>query len=128
MTSRGLVSYKPNSSPCALSHLDGSTALTAEVRELVRVETCSATVGHSILLWSSLSIPHIPFLYVLRNFSWTRHPNTNVTLTSILLLIRSRVDVAWLALKLYHEPVPCPAKPSLRSQAGSGIVPTAREA
>jgi hypothetical protein len=43
--------------------------------------------------------------FLLANFSRTRHPSMNLKLTSILLLNRFVVVVAWLALKLLDEPV-----------------------
>ena len=52
-----------------------------------------------------LYITHIPFVYVLANFSWTRHPSMNVKLTWIFLLLPFVVFVAWLALKYFDEPV-----------------------
>lgn len=52
-----------------------------------------------------LYITHIPFVYVLANFSSTRHPSMNVKLTWILLLMPFVIFVAWLALKYFDEPV-----------------------
>jgi peptidoglycan/LPS O-acetylase OafA/YrhL len=52
-----------------------------------------------------LYITHIPFVYVLAGYSWTRHPSLNVKLTLIFLLIPFVIFVAWLVLKYYDEPV-----------------------
>ena len=52
-----------------------------------------------------LYITHIPFVYVLTGYSWTRHPSLNVKLTLIFLLIPFVIFVAWLVLKYYDEPV-----------------------
>src|SRR6202012_4457039 len=52
-----------------------------------------------------LYITHIPFVYVLAGYSWTRHPSLNVKLTLISLLIPFVIFVAWLVLKYYDEPV-----------------------
>ena len=52
-----------------------------------------------------LYITHIPFVYVLANFAWTRHPSVNAKLTWIFLLLPSVIFVAWLALKYFDEPV-----------------------
>lgn len=52
-----------------------------------------------------LYITHIPFVYVLAGYSWTRHPTLNVKLTLIFLLIPFVILVAWLVLKYYDEPV-----------------------
>jgi len=52
-----------------------------------------------------LYITHIPFVYVLAAYSWTRHPSLNVKLTLISLLIPFVIFVAWLVLKYYDEPV-----------------------
>jgi peptidoglycan/LPS O-acetylase OafA/YrhL len=52
----------------------------------------------------SLYITHIPFVYILANFAWTRHPSANVKLASLFGLIPFVILVAWLALKLYDEP------------------------
>jgi peptidoglycan/LPS O-acetylase OafA/YrhL len=52
-----------------------------------------------------LYITHIPFVYVLAGYSWTRHPSLNVKLTLISLLIPVVICVAWLVLKYYDEPV-----------------------
>ena len=52
-----------------------------------------------------LYITHIPFVYVLAGYSWTRHPSLNVKLTLISLLIPFVVFVAWLVLKYYDEPI-----------------------
>ena len=51
-----------------------------------------------------LYITHIPFVYVLANFAWTRHPSANVKLAWIFVLIPFVILVAWLALKFYDEP------------------------
>ena len=52
-----------------------------------------------------LYITHIPFVYVLANFAWTRHPSVNAKLTWIFLLLPLVIFVAWLALKYFDEPV-----------------------
>jgi peptidoglycan/LPS O-acetylase OafA/YrhL len=52
-----------------------------------------------------LYITHIPFVYVLAGYAWTRHPSLNVKLTLICLLIPFVIFVAWLVLKYYDEPV-----------------------
>ena len=52
-----------------------------------------------------LYITHIPFVYVLAAYSWTRHPSLSVKLTLISLLIPFVIFVAWLVLKYYDEPV-----------------------
>jgi peptidoglycan/LPS O-acetylase OafA/YrhL len=52
-----------------------------------------------------LYITHIPFVYVLAAYSWTRHPSLNVKLTLIFLLIPFVILVGWLVLKYYDEPV-----------------------
>jgi len=52
-----------------------------------------------------LYITHIPFVYVLAGYSWTRHPSLNVKLTLISLLIPFVIFVSWLVLKYYDEPV-----------------------
>ena len=52
-----------------------------------------------------LYITHIPFVYVLTGYSWTRHPSLHVKLTLIFLLIPFVIFVAWLVLKYYDEPV-----------------------
>ena len=52
-----------------------------------------------------LYITHIPFVYVLAAYSWTRHPSLTVKLTLISLLIPFVIFVAWLVLKYYDEPV-----------------------
>jgi peptidoglycan/LPS O-acetylase OafA/YrhL len=52
-----------------------------------------------------LYITHIPFVYVLAGYSWTRHPSLNVKLTLVCLLIPFAIFVAWLVLKYYDEPV-----------------------
>jgi len=52
-----------------------------------------------------LYITHIPFVYVLTGFAWTRHPSVNVKLTWIFILIPFVITVAWLALKYFDEPV-----------------------
>jgi peptidoglycan/LPS O-acetylase OafA/YrhL len=44
-------------------------------------------------------------VYVLANFSSTRHPSLLVKLTWICLLIPVVIFVAWLALKYFDEPV-----------------------
>jgi peptidoglycan/LPS O-acetylase OafA/YrhL len=52
-----------------------------------------------------LYITHIPFVYVLAGYSWTRHPSLDVKLTSIFLTIPFVIIVAWLILKYFDEPV-----------------------
>src|ERR1700756_5089146 len=52
-----------------------------------------------------LYITHIPFVYVLAGYSWTRHPSLHVRLTLISLLIPFVIFVAWIVLKYYDEPV-----------------------
>jgi peptidoglycan/LPS O-acetylase OafA/YrhL len=52
-----------------------------------------------------LYITHISFVYVIANFSSTRHPSLIVKLTWICLLIPVVIFVAWLALKYFDEPV-----------------------
>jgi len=52
-----------------------------------------------------LYVTHIPFVYVLTGYSFTRHPSLNVKLTLIFLLIPFVIFVAWLVLKYYDEPV-----------------------
>src|SRR6201996_563051 len=52
-----------------------------------------------------LYITHIPFVYVIANFSHTRHPSKSVILSCICVLLPSVVAVAWLALKYFDEPV-----------------------
>ena len=52
-----------------------------------------------------LYITHIPFVYMLAGYSWTRHPSLNVKLTLIFPLIPFVICVAWLVLKYYDEPV-----------------------
>src|ERR1700761_1126549 len=52
-----------------------------------------------------LYITHIPFVYVIANFSHTRHPSKSVVLTCICLLLPFVVGVAWVALKYFDEPV-----------------------
>lgn len=52
-----------------------------------------------------LYITHIPFVYILAGFSWTRHPSMNLKLTWIFLLVPFVIAVAWLALKYFDEPV-----------------------
>jgi peptidoglycan/LPS O-acetylase OafA/YrhL len=52
-----------------------------------------------------LYITHIPFVYVLAGYSWTRHPSLHVKLTLIFLLIPFVIFIAWLVLKYYDEPV-----------------------
>lgn len=52
-----------------------------------------------------LHITHIPFVYVLANFAWTRNPSANLKLAWIFVLIPFVILVAWLALKLYDEPI-----------------------
>ena len=52
-----------------------------------------------------LYITHIPFVYVVANFSHTRHPSKSVVLSCICVLLPSVVAVAWLALKYFDEPV-----------------------
>jgi peptidoglycan/LPS O-acetylase OafA/YrhL len=52
-----------------------------------------------------LYITHIPFVYVLAGYSFTRHPGTDVKLLWIFLLIPFVIFVAWIALKYFDEPV-----------------------
>src|SRR5579859_1997249 len=52
-----------------------------------------------------LYIIHIPFVYVLAAYSWTRHPSLSVKLALIFLLIPFVIFVAWLVLKYYDEPI-----------------------
>jgi len=52
-----------------------------------------------------LYITHIPFVYVLAGYSWTRHPSLDVKLTSIFMTIPFVIIVAWLILKYFDEPV-----------------------
>ncbi|MGA9461904.1 MAG: acyltransferase [Terracidiphilus sp.] len=52
-----------------------------------------------------LYITHIPFVYVLAGYAWTRHPSLNVKLTLISLLIPFVIFIAWFVLKYYDEPV-----------------------
>jgi peptidoglycan/LPS O-acetylase OafA/YrhL len=52
-----------------------------------------------------LYITHIPFVYVLSGYSWTRHPSMDVKLIWIFLLIPFVIFVAWIALKYFDEPV-----------------------
>ena len=65
-----------------------------------------------------LYITHIPFVYVLAGYSWTRHPSLNVKLTLIFLLIPFVIFVAWLVLKYLRRACPLLAEPALRDQAG----------
>lgn len=52
-----------------------------------------------------LYITHIPFVYVLANFAWTRHPSVNVKLIWIFLILPLVIIVAWLAQKYFDEGV-----------------------
>ncbi len=52
-----------------------------------------------------LYITHIPFVYLLAGYSWTRRPSLDMKLTLIFLLIPFVIFVAWLVLKYYDEPV-----------------------
>src|ERR1700728_3916396 len=52
-----------------------------------------------------LYITHIPFVYVLEGYSSTKHPNMDVKLIWIFLLIPFVIFVAWIALKYFDEPV-----------------------
>ncbi|WP_263354558.1 acyltransferase family protein [Acidicapsa acidisoli] len=52
-----------------------------------------------------LYITHIPFVYVLAGYSWTRHPSLDVKLTWIFLTIPFAIIVGWLILKYFDEPV-----------------------
>src|ERR1700757_3339704 len=52
-----------------------------------------------------LYITHIPFVYVLAGYSWTRHPSLSVKLALIFLLVPFVILVAWLVLNYYDEPV-----------------------
>jgi len=52
-----------------------------------------------------LYITHIPFVYVLANFTWTRHPGKLVVLAWIFVVLPLVITVAWLALKYLDEPV-----------------------
>ena len=52
-----------------------------------------------------LYINHIPFVYVLVGYSWTRRPSLGVKLTLISILIPFVILIAWLILKYYDEPV-----------------------
>lgn len=52
-----------------------------------------------------LYITHIPFVYILAGYSWTRHPSLDVKLTWIFLTIPFVIIVAWLILKYFDEPV-----------------------
>jgi peptidoglycan/LPS O-acetylase OafA/YrhL len=52
-----------------------------------------------------LYITHIPFVYVLANFTSTRHPGKLVVLAWIFIVLPLAITVAWLALKYLDEPV-----------------------
>ena len=52
-----------------------------------------------------LYITHIPFVYVIANFSHTRHPSKSVVLSCICVLLPLVIAVAWLALRYFDEPV-----------------------
>lgn len=52
-----------------------------------------------------LYITHIPFVYVLANFTSTRHPGKLVVLAWIFVVLPLAITVAWLALKYLDEPV-----------------------
>jgi peptidoglycan/LPS O-acetylase OafA/YrhL len=52
-----------------------------------------------------LYITHIPFVYVLANFTWTRHPGKHVVLAWIFVVLPLVITVVWLALKYLDEPV-----------------------
>ena len=52
-----------------------------------------------------LYITHIPFVYVLAGYSWTRHPSLDLKLTCIFLTIPFAIIVAWLILRYFDEPV-----------------------
>ncbi len=52
-----------------------------------------------------LYITHIPFVYVLAGYAWTRHPSMDMKLIWIFLLIPFVIFVAWIALKYFDEPV-----------------------
>src|ERR1700727_3836682 len=51
-----------------------------------------------------LYITHIPFVYVLSGYSWTRHPSMDMKLIWIFLLIPFVIFVAWIVLEdLQHR-------------------------
>ena len=52
-----------------------------------------------------LYITHIPFVYILAGYSWTRHPSLELKLTCIVLTIPFAMIVAWLILRYFDEPV-----------------------
>ena len=52
-----------------------------------------------------LYITHIPFVYIIANFTQTKHPAKSTVLTCIFLLLPFVVAVAWLALKYFDEPI-----------------------
>jgi len=52
-----------------------------------------------------LYITHIPFVYVLAGYAWTRHPSAEIKLLWIFLLLPFVIFVAWIALKYFDEPV-----------------------
>src|SRR6202000_1385922 len=52
-----------------------------------------------------LYVTHIPFVYVLAGYSWTRSPGMDVKLIWIFLLIPFVIFVAWGSLKYLDEPV-----------------------
>ena len=52
-----------------------------------------------------LYITHIPFVYILAGYSWTRHPSLDLKLAWIFLTIPFVIVVAWLILKYFDEPV-----------------------
>ena len=52
-----------------------------------------------------LYITHIPFVYVLANFTSARHPGKLVVLAWIFVVLPLAITVAWLALKYLDEPV-----------------------
>ena len=52
-----------------------------------------------------LYITHIPFVYVIANFSHTRHPTKSLLLACIFVFLPLVIAVAWLILKYFDEPV-----------------------
>ena len=52
-----------------------------------------------------LYITHIPFVYVLAGYAWTRHPGTPVVIAWIFVVLPFAIMVAWLFLKFFDEPV-----------------------
>ena len=92
---RDLVEWKGSAMALIIlcgAHFDAGTGM---------IRLCKFS-GH---LSYPLYITHIPFVYVLAGYSWTRHPSLNVKLTLISLLIPFVIFVSWLVLKYYDEPV-----------------------